>query len=59
MLMIFMISSFTLEIKQDYVNSCFGASIGLSFPFQETLEANTKVNFNKCGSEGGMDGGRK
>ncbi|KAL7985038.1 hypothetical protein Chor_003608 [Crotalus horridus] len=44
------------EIKKDYVNSCFGASIGLSFPFQETLDVNTKVNFNKCGSAGGMGG---
>uniref|UniRef100_A0A8C6XJA7 Complement C8 alpha chain n=1 Tax=Naja naja TaxID=35670 RepID=A0A8C6XJA7_NAJNA len=47
----------TSEVKKDYVNSCFGASIGLAFPFQETLGINAKVNFNKCGSEGGMSGG--
>ncbi|KAM6456370.1 complement component C8 alpha chain [Liasis olivaceus] len=45
------------DIKKDYVNSCYGVSIGFGFPFQETLEINTKVNFDKCVAEGGLDKG--
>ncbi|XP_020645515.3 complement component C8 alpha chain [Pogona vitticeps] len=43
------------ELSKESVNSCFGASIGINVPLQETLNVKAKVSFDQCSKDASRD----